>query len=204
MRSPPAAASRIDRPRGSDGRVARRAPSPSNGDDGQDGAGRPHGEPRRGREAAMDHPRHGEATNVEDLGARVLRALGGVPDLSTVVLFGSRAGGRPRPESDLDVAILPVSRTDVSRRKLQARVAAALADLAADGRVDVVFLDEAPELLRQRIMERGRVLLDREPERWRELRRRTMREHGDREPYRNLLRLAQMRRLLAGAEDGRS
>jgi predicted nucleotidyltransferase len=140
----------------------------------------------------------------ERLGAQVLRALADAEDLSALVLFGSRAGSQARPDSDLDVAIIPTADAPIPRRKLQAQVAMLLAHLAPGGKVDVVFLDEAPELLRQRIMERGRVLLLKEPERWRELRRRTMREHGDREPYRRMLRLAQMHRLLEGADRGRS
>jgi predicted nucleotidyltransferase len=126
----------------------------------------------------------------------LLRALAGIPALSAVAIFGSRAGGSPRPDSDLDIAVLPAERHPWPRRKLQARIAAALAHVAPEGRVDVVFIDEAPELLRQRIFETGRVLSMDEPRRWQELRCRTMREHGDREPYRRLLRAAQRRRLL--------
>jgi hypothetical protein len=70
--------------------------------------------------------------------------------------------------------------------------------------VDVVLLDEAPELLRQRIMESGRVVICREPRAWRDLRVATMREHADREYYRRLLREAQRRRLTEGRSSGRS
>lgn len=130
-----------------------------------------------------------------DTAAAILEALEGEAAIAVLVFFGSRSGARPRPDSDLDVAVLPARHCGESRRKLQSRIAVALADLAPDGRVDVVFLDEVPELLRQRIMETGRVLLLREPDRWKELRVRTMREHGDRAFYRELLRAAQRRRL---------
>ena len=138
----------------------------------------------------------------EELARRVEEAIVGLP-LGVAVVFGSRARGRERSDSDLDLAVLPASDAEMDRRRLQARTASALADLAPDGRVDVVFLDEAPELLRQRIMETGRVVVCREAARWRELRVRTMREHADREPYRRLLREAQHRRLTEG-EHGRS
>jgi len=80
----------------------------------------------------------------------------------------------------------------------------ALADLAPDGRVDVVLLDESPELLRQRVFETGRLLLCRDAVALRDLRVRTMREHGDREWPRRLMREAQQRRLERGDLGGRS
>lgn len=138
----------------------------------------------------------------EELARRVEEAVDELP-FGVVVVFGSRSRDTARSDSDLDVAVLPTARAEVDRRRLQARAASVLADLAPGGRVDVVFLDEAPELLRQRIMETGRVVVCREPGRWRELRVRTMREHADREPYRRLLREAQHRRLTEGG-DGRS
>ena len=80
----------------------------------------------------------------------------------------------------------------------------ALAHLAPEGRVDVILLDEAPVDLRQGIMETGRVLLDRDPEAWKELRVRTMREYGDSEYYRRQYHEAQRRRLERGEPSGRS
>ncbi len=53
-------------------------------------------------------------------------------------------------------------------------------------------------------MESGRVLLDRDPEAWKELRVRTMREYGDSEHYRRLYQEAQRRRLERGEPSGRS
>lgn len=140
---------------------------------------------------------------MNETGRAILEALDEVGGISALVLFGSRAGSGARPDSDLDVAVLPATELKEPRRKLQARVAASLAYLVPDGRVDVVFIDEAPELLRQRILEGGMLLIAREPERWRELRVSTMREHGDREHYRRMLRLG-LKRKLEGADRGRS
>ena len=140
----------------------------------------------------------------EGIDARIARALAALDGVGTVALFGSRARNRARPNSDLDVAILPGTADPMRRRRLVSRAAAALAGLAPDGRVDVVLVDEAPELLRQRIFEHGRVVMQRNPADWRAWRVRTMREHGDREPYRRMLRNAQARRLAAGGTGGRS
>ena len=134
---------------------------------------------------------------------RVAEAAGQVPGISSLVVFGSRAGGRPRPTSDLDVGVLPDTWDSEGRRKLQTRLAVALADLAPGGRVDVVLLDEAPPLLRHRIVSSGRLLICRDREAWTNLLVGTMREHGDREWVYELLIPAQRRRLTEGRPDGR-
>ena len=134
----------------------------------------------------------------------ILRAAETLPGIAVLVLFGSRAQGTPRPDSDLDVAVLPDTTDSRARRYLQADLAVALADLAPDGRVDVVLLDEAPDFLRQRIMQTGRVLINRDNDAWKELRVRTMREYGDSEYYRRIYREAQKRRLERGEPSGRS
>jgi predicted nucleotidyltransferase len=141
---------------------------------------------------------------MSDFGQEVRARARAVPGLSLLVLFGSRARGRARPTSDVDVAILADPDDPTSRRHLLGRLAAELADMVPEGRADVVFLDEAPELLRQRIMEHGEVLVCRDPAVWRAWRVRTMREHGDREWARRLLRRALRDRLTRGGAHGRS
>ena len=74
----------------------------------------------------------------------------------------------------------------------------------SSARVDVVLLDEAPDLLRQRVLETGRLLICRDPVAFRDLRVRTMREYGDREWVRELMLAAQKRRLEQGEPSGRS
>src|SRR5258708_29228824 len=138
-----------------------------------------------------------------ELHDQLARAVEAIPGIAAMAVFGSRATGSARPDSDLDVAILP-SRGEISRRSLQVSVAVALADLAPEGRVDVVLLDEAPELLRHQILSTGRLVLCRDEQAWRDLRVATMREHGDREWARDLLRRAQRRRLEQGEPSGRS
>ncbi len=128
-----------------------------------------------------------------------------IEGISSLLLFGSRARGTERPDSDLDVAVLPsVGDDQKARRKLQTGLAVALADLAPEGRVDVVFLDEAPALIRQRVLESGRLLICRDRIAFRDLRVRTMRDYGDREWVRELMLAAQKRRLEQGEPSGRS
>ncbi|HEX5717052.1 MAG TPA: nucleotidyltransferase domain-containing protein [Thermoanaerobaculia bacterium] len=127
-----------------------------------------------------------------------------VPGVSALLVFGSRASGSPRPDSDLDVGVLPNSDDPQARRRLQSQLAVALADLAPQGRVDVILMDEVSDLLRQRILETGRVLICRDPAAFQDLRVRTMREHGDREWVRRMMRSAQRQRLEQGKHSGRS
>jgi len=141
---------------------------------------------------------------VATLDDQILAAVQDIPGIAVLVVFGSRARGNPRPDSDLDVAVLPDTADSRERWHLQGRIASALADLAPDDRVDVVLLDEAGVVLRQRIMESGRVLLCRDSEAWKELRVRTMREYADGERSRSLFREAQIRRLERGEPSGRS
>lgn len=141
---------------------------------------------------------------MDDLDSRIAGAAEPIPGIAALAVFGSRARGTERPDSDLDVAVLPAAADARSRRRLLADVAVALAGLAPQGRVDVVLLDEATDLLRQRVFESGRLLLCRDPEVWRELRVRTMREYGDREWVRNLMMEAQKKRLEEGKTGGRS
>jgi predicted nucleotidyltransferase len=141
---------------------------------------------------------------MDPLDREILHAVEPVSALAALAVFGSRARGNPRADSDLDVAILPATLDSGERRRLQAEVAVALAHLAPSGRVDVVILDEATDVLRQRILTQGRRLLCRDEMAWRDLRVRTMREYGDREWVRQIYQQAQHRRLTGGLPSGRS
>jgi predicted nucleotidyltransferase len=57
------------------------------------------------------------STSPEDLAREVSRALLEVPSVWLAYLFGSRASGRARPDSDLDVAILYDRTLDVAGRE---------------------------------------------------------------------------------------
>lgn len=146
---------------------------------------------------------------MEPIEEQVRRAVAEIPGVSVLLVFGSRGRGKARPGSDLDVAVLPRpepgGRDDSRfRHRLQKSLAVALAHLAPEGRVDVVFLDEAPDTLRQRVMEQGRLVLCHDPAAWKALRVQTMKEHGDRLWWRSLYRRGLRRRLLEDKPSGRS
>lgn len=128
-----------------------------------------------------------------------------LPGIAALLVFGSRARGSERPDSDLDLAVLPALGEDPrARRALQTDLAVACAELAPEGRIDVVLLDEATDLLRQRVLESGRLLVCNDAAAFRDLRVRTLREFGDREWVRELMVSAQKRRLEGGEPIGRS
>ncbi len=135
----------------------------------------------------------------------IKRRVEPIPGIAALLVFGSRAQGKERPDSDLDLAVLPsVGDDPKARRKLQTDLAVACAELAPEGRVDVVLLDEAYDVLRQRVLESGRLLICNDQRAFRDLRVWTMREYGDREWARDMMLQAQKRRLETGEPSGRS
>ena len=74
-------------------------------------------------------------------------------------LFGSRASGESRVESDADVAIMGDRRLDLLERS---RLAARLADALGVPDVDLVALDEARLDLRGRVVQEGRLIYSRD------------------------------------------
>ena len=90
-----------------------------------------------------------------DTEAELTRRLEAVPEISFALLFGSRATGKARADSDWDVAVhLSSTLSAAERFRLRARLAGELGDL---GNVDVVILNDSPPLLAHRALQ-GRLL----------------------------------------------
>jgi predicted nucleotidyltransferase len=97
--------------------------------------------------------------------ARLVDALRTQPAVVAAWLFGSRARGTARPESDVDLALLVREPSEPGLRprlRLQLTCADALG-LPAE-RVDLVLLDHAPALLTHEVLREGRRPLDLDPE----------------------------------------
>lgn len=86
----------------------------------------------------------------------IRRVLLDGPPLKLAILFGSRARGGDRPDSDLDLAILPV---DPSLPLHDENGLVAALEQATGVPVDLVRIDQAPPALRWRIARDGIVLL---------------------------------------------
>jgi predicted nucleotidyltransferase len=131
------------------------------------------------------------------LDAALGAALGGDPRVAAVLLFGSRATGRARPDSDIDLAVLlaaPPGDPSEIRRELLERLVGAV----ATERVDLVLLDEASAALAFQVLKYGRRVLVADPVRLHRFTVRTYREHGDFAWAEQVFRAATRARALRG------
>ena len=87
----------------------------------------------------------------------VLLAL--IPELQALYLFGSRASGRERPESDVDFAFLvPEPLPALTRWEIQEELASRL-----KSDVDLIDLVGAPTVMQMQVVATGTVLYERDP-----------------------------------------
>lgn len=132
-----------------------------------------------------------------DIDRRIAATLATRTEVSFAYLFGSRARGSARPDSDVDVAIYLAPGEHTGRIWLET-----MADLDRALRpltVDCVLLNDAPPGLRFSVVRDGRALLDREPDARRDFEVSTRREYWDWEPRRRLHDEALLRRLRDGS-----
>jgi uncharacterized protein len=93
--------------------------------------------------------------------AAAAEALRGYPEVTAAYLLGSAAADRLRPESDVDVAILPARR---SRLSIPDRLAIADKLSQVFGReVDLGFLSTTNLVYTKEAITAGRLLVDRDP-----------------------------------------
>jgi predicted nucleotidyltransferase len=112
---------------------------------------------------------------------RLKSALAELAEVRLAFLFGSRARGRrARPDSDYDVAVLVGDdRVGQSREGVLRRVVSRLGREVSSAHLDMVLLDDAPPLLRQRVLRDGVLLFEREPGDRARFARRTIRDYQD-------------------------
>lgn len=103
-----------------------------------------------------------------DLDLAIANALRSIPEIITAYLFGSRATGRARPDSDLDVAVhLTPGLSAEQRLELMLSAIAALGrELGPLGeRTDLLDLDldRVSSAIAFQVIRHGRRVLDRDP-----------------------------------------
>ena len=123
------------------------------------------------------------------------RRLAAIDDVAFAYLFGSRARGEERPDSDWDLAVyLREGLSSEERFDLRLRLLAELDDL---GRDDVEILNDAPPLLAHRAI-MGRRLVVRDEVALVRFSVRTVAESEDGRYWRELHRRARAQRLKEG------
>ncbi len=133
----------------------------------------------------------------EDI-ARLADVFRKYPEIQAVYLFGSAAEKRSRPESDLDLAVVPRSPAARERRL------DILADLARAGfcNVDLVFLDTDDIVLKYEAVRLNRVVYKTDDFDQGETYSRIVRQYLDFLPYLKVQREAYKERLLDGPTGG--
>jgi uncharacterized protein len=131
--------------------------------------------------------------------ARIVEALVARPEIVFALLFGSRASGRARPDSDWDIAVFLDEALDASTRFRVRRALAAA--LEPELTVDIVVLNEAPPLLAHRALT-GQLLVDRDRARYVRFFVRTLGESQDEAYARRIHADARRDRLIAGHHGG--
>jgi predicted nucleotidyltransferase len=134
--------------------------------------------------------------SVIELLRRTAEALAGV-DL--LVVFGSAARGADRPRSDVDVGVRVRLRNDspAARRAVERVLGRSLRR-----EVDVVYLDEAPPLLRFQIAREGVLIRQAAPHLWSDFRARAMLDWWEWAPTFRMINDAGLRRLRRQAGGG--
>jgi uncharacterized protein len=125
-----------------------------------------------------------------DLVDRLRSRISSLPVVRLAVLFGSAARGEARPRSDVDLGVLLDPDTPALRREVEAELGR-----AAEREVDVIFLGQAPPLLRFEISRDGVLLFEQEDGVWTSFKVRAMVDWWDWAPYSRLFTKAAVRRL---------
>jgi predicted nucleotidyltransferase len=132
------------------------------------------------------------ARNNDSLAAAITTALGPLVGIRVAYLFGSRARGDSRDDSDLDVAVSYDAADDRVRETVRRAIVAALTD--ALGRVgeraDVVDLERADSAVAFRAIREGRLVLSRSQGDRVRIESRVGRRYDDDAPKRALFRRA--------------
>ncbi len=138
----------------------------------------------------------------------IAKALGPIDAVRVAYLFGSRARGTARPDSDLDLAVAYPRDADSAQRECARRaIVAAVTDVfgALGEHTDVVDLEYAPSEIGFAAIHGVRVLARTEEERV-HIEVRVARRYDDESPRRELFRAAAKRvaEEMARRSDGRS
>lgn len=136
---------------------------------------------------------------------RLADTLRECPDVRLAYLFGSRARGSARTDSDFDIALLiDEDAARQERGSVVRRLAGRLGRVVSSALLDVVILNDAPPLLRHRVLRDGVLLIARSEEERVRFAVKAIRDYQDEQVRREQATRARIQRLKRGDEDGRS
>jgi uncharacterized protein len=121
---------------------------------------------------------------------RLRQGITSLPEVRLAVLFGSTARGQARPQSDVDLGVLLDPDTPDVRLKTETELGR-----AAGRSVDVVFLNQAPPLLRFEIAKEGILLHQDQDHLWTDFKTRAMLDWWDWAPIAKRIEDALIQRL---------
>ena len=134
-----------------------------------------------------------------DLLESLRQSASSIPEIRLAVLFGSTARGTATRRSDVDLGVSLDPDTSAVRRRVVVEL-----ERAAGRSVDVVFLEEAPPLLRFEISRDGVLLLQKENHLWTDFKTKAMLDWWDWAPYAKQIEEAAIRRLRDKVEHGQA
>jgi predicted nucleotidyltransferase len=131
---------------------------------------------------------------------RLRQTVASLPEVKLAVLFGSTARGKAGPRSDVDIGVL----LDPDTPDVRSRVEVDLGSAVRDREVDVIFLKDAPPLLRFEIARDGMVLHQDQDGLWTDFKARAMIDWWDWEPIGSRIETALIERLRRKVEHGQA
>jgi len=131
---------------------------------------------------------------------RLRQSVASLPEVRLAVLFGSTARGKAGPRSDVDLGVLLDPDTPDARLRVETELGRAVGDRS----VDVIFLKEAPPLLRFEIAKEGVVLHQDRDGLWTDFKTRAMLDWYDWEPIARRIEEALIERLRRKVEHGQA
>jgi uncharacterized protein len=146
----------------------------------------------------------GVFTSADSVVDRLGQVLAGEDDVRLAYLFGSRARGGGRRDSDYDIGVLVDPAAAHDQGGIVRRLAGRLGREVSSTLIDLVVLNDAPSLLRHRVLRDGIVLFQRSPEERVRFAIKTIREYQDAQIQRERFTRTRIERLEAGATDGGS
>ncbi len=135
--------------------------------------------------------------DTSDLLAKLSRQAEDLPEIALAVAFGSTVRGTAHRGSDVDLGLILDPDSSRARQRVEVDLGR-----AAGRPVDLIFLGEAPPLLRFEIARDGHVLVERRPYLWSDFKARAMRDWWDWAPYARRIQTAAIARLRAEASRG--